>query len=470
MGGGSALSHRPDRHAPAQVLPADDVPVPVGRPAHRPLVHQDTDRCDRAIPSHARRERVPADRLRCLRTAGRERRDQEPRQPARLDDAEHREDAPAAAEHGRDVRLGCRGHHRRPRLLPLEPVAVPAVPGSRPRRAADVPGGLVPERRHPCPRAGRGNRPPLLALRRSRREARPRAMVPEDHRLRRRAAGLLAHRLARAGPARPDELDRAQRGRRGGVHDRPRRPPAGRRRAARLHDPARHALRRNVHGPRARASARREADGARAEAGRGGICRRGAPPNRDRAAVNGSRQDRRPDRRGRDQPGQRRAHPDLRRRLRPGDLRHGRDHGRARSRRARLRVRPDVRAAHPPGRRASRGSRRCVRRRRCRGRRDVGGLRRAHGRRDPRQLRQVQRLPGARRRTGDRPLAGGSRSRQGDRDVPVARLADQPPALLGHADPGHLLRPPTGSSPCPWTSCRCCCPTTSTTRARGSTR
>ena len=40
-----------------------------------------------------------------------------------------------------------------------------------------------------------------------------------------------------------------------------------------------------------------------------------------------------------DQPGQRRAHPDLHRRLRAGRLRHRRDHGRARPRRARLRVR-----------------------------------------------------------------------------------------------------------------------------------
>ena len=44
-------------------------------------------------------------------------------------------------------------------------------------------------------------------------------------------------------------------------------------------------------------------------------------------------------RRRRDQPGQRRADPDLHRRLRPGRLRDRRDHGRPRPRRARLRVR-----------------------------------------------------------------------------------------------------------------------------------
>ena len=91
-----------------QVLPADDVPVPVGRPAHRPLVHRHADRRDRPLPADARRERVPADRLRCVRAAGRERRDQERRQPARLDDAQHREHAPPVPDDGRDVRLGRR--------------------------------------------------------------------------------------------------------------------------------------------------------------------------------------------------------------------------------------------------------------------------------------------------------------------------------------------------------------------------
>ena len=47
----------------------------------------------------------------------------------------------------------------------------------------------------------------------------------------------------------------------------------------------------------------------------------------------------------RDEPGQRRADPDLGRRLRADGVRHRRDHGRAGPRRARLRVRRDVRAA-----------------------------------------------------------------------------------------------------------------------------
>ena len=59
----------------------------------------------------------------------------------------------------------------------------------------------------------------------------------------------------------------------------------------------------------------------------------------------------------RDQPGQRPADPDLDRRLRADGLRHRRDHGRARPRRARLRVRQDVRPADRPRRRAAASTR-----------------------------------------------------------------------------------------------------------------
>ena len=51
--------------------------------------------------------------------------------------------------------------------------------------SGDVTRRLVPQRRDAGPRAGRGTRSPLLALRRPRRETRPRAVVPADDRLRR---------------------------------------------------------------------------------------------------------------------------------------------------------------------------------------------------------------------------------------------------------------------------------------------
>ena len=80
------------------------------------------------------------------------------------------------------------------------------------------------------------------------------------------------------------------------------------------------------------------------EAARGAIARlRGAGP--PRAPVRAGREGRRLHRPLRRQPVQRRAGPDLGRQLRADGLRHGRDHGRARARPARLRVRAEVRAA-----------------------------------------------------------------------------------------------------------------------------
>ena len=60
-------------------------------------------------------------------------------------------------------------------------------------------------------------------------------------------------------------------------------------------------------------------------------------------------QDRRPAGPHGHQPGQRRADPDVRRRLRPDGVRHRRGDGRARARPARLRLRHSVRAADPAG-------------------------------------------------------------------------------------------------------------------------
>ena len=131
------------------------------------------------------------------------------------------------------------------------------------------------------------------------------------------------------------------------------------------------------------------------------------------------------------QPGQRRADPHLHRGLRAGRLRHGRDHGRARPRRARLRVRHEVRPADPagrgrPGRRGGRADGRCLRRPR------LG--------RAARQQRPLRRAERGRGRQGDRRRPGPDRTRRAQGHVSTARLAVQPPALLGHAHPGRLLR------------------------------
>ena len=146
------------RHHQAQVLPPDDVRLPVGQPPHRALVRQDPDGRPGTFSSHARRERLHADRLRRVRAAGRKRRDQEQRQPPRMDTEEHRQDAPAAPVDGRLVRLERRGRHLRARVLPLEPVAVPEVPGSGSGLSHQLTRGLVPQRRDAGARAGRGRR------------------------------------------------------------------------------------------------------------------------------------------------------------------------------------------------------------------------------------------------------------------------------------------------------------------------
>ena len=137
-------------------------------------------------------------------------------------------------------------------------------------------------------------------------------------------------------------------------------------------------------------------------------------------------------RRLRHQPGQRRAHPDLDRRLRAGGLRHRRHHGRARPRRARLRVRAAVRPADPPRRRGPDDA-------------DDAPLPRRTSSQEPRRARwstaaASTACPAAEGFAAHRRRPRGARRGLGRGHLPPARLADLPPALLGHADPDHLLR------------------------------
>ena len=198
-----------------------------------------------------------------------------------------------------------------------------------------------------------------------------------------------------------------------------------------------------------------------ADRGRG-LCRQGPVGHRDRAAVDRSREDRRLSRRGRDQPGQRRAGPDLDRRLRAGRLRHRRDHGRARPRRARLRVRDAVRAADPAGHRAGRDARRRAARRRLRRphagraarRRPVGSAGMPAPRGDARHRRT-----GWPRTAGRRP-----RSRTGCATGYSAASA------TGGRRSRSSTASATGSCRSRTRTCRSGCPTRSTTAAEARTR
>ncbi len=229
------------------------------------------------------------------------------------------------------------------------------------------------------------------------------------------------------------------------------------RRPRRVHHPARHAVRRDLHGRRTRAPARRGADHRclagghpagvdrrRGVAGRGRHrVRRGDPqPLRPRPPDRGQGQDGRLHRLLRHQPGERRADPRVRRRLRPHGLRHRGDHGRAIGRPARLRVRPRLRPAHRRDRRPSGGV--------VRGARppdrgtDVGVALRLQRRRAGGAVGQRRRLPrrdgGGRGQGHHHGLAGGEGARRGHRPVQAARLAVQPPALLGRAVPDRVRR------------------------------
>ena len=248
-----------------QVLPADDVPVSVGRPAHRPLVHRHADRRARPLPPDARLQRVLPDRLRCLRAAGRERRDQErraTRAPGRC-----RTSRTCAASSGRWARRST----GTPRSSPPTPTTTAgtsgcscgswrrASPTARSRRSTGAPTtGRSPASRSRAPTATAG-----AAARWSRSATSSSGTCGHD--------SYADELLDFTGIDWPEPIRIQQTnwiGRSEGAEivfeTAPVRPPRRRRRAARLHDPARHAVRRDVHGPRARAPARRDADRARA--------------------------------------------------------------------------------------------------------------------------------------------------------------------------------------------------------------
>ena len=121
------------------------------------------------------------------------------------------------------------------------------------------------------------------------------------------------------------------------------------------------------------------------------------------------------------QPGQRRADPDVRRRLRAHGVRDRRDHGRARPRRARLRLCDQVRPRDPPGDRAAAGRGELpVHRRRAASSTPTRASTACTTARRWRQI--VDWLD----RAGQGPPLG---------QLPAARLAAVAPALLGLPDP-----------------------------------
>ena len=153
--------------------------------------------------------------------------------------------------------------------------------------------------------------------------------------------------------------------------------------------------------------------------------------------------------------------PDLRRRLRAHGLRHRRDHGGARARPARLRVRPAsstcpiVGVVQPPdgwlrdrGLDADTPARRVAR----------GVRRRRRGHELVERRRVARRAADARGEAADRRVARGERARRRRGHLQAARLAVQPPALLGRAVPDRLRRRRATPSRCRSRCCRSSCP------------
>src|SRR3954452_11339268 len=130
----------------------------------------------------------------------------------------------------------------------------------------------------------------------------------------------------------------------------------------RLHDPPRHAVRRDVLCGRRRRRAGRGDLRARGAGRVRGLPRDGAARVRDRPAGHRPREDRRLPGPLRRQPGQRRADAGLGLGLRPGGVRPRRDHGRPGARPARPGLRPQVRPARTRRRPDRRGRPRRVRR------------------------------------------------------------------------------------------------------------
>ena len=157
---------------------------------------------------------------------------------------------------------------------------------------------------------------------------------------------------------------------------------------------------------------------------------------------------------------ERRAHPDVRRRLRPRRLRHRRDHGRPRARRARLRLRADLRSAGP---------------------------RRSSGRRTPRpeadaayvehtegevlvELGRPRRRAGGGGRPPDRRAPRRRRARPLRGQLPHPRLGLLASALLGLPDPDRLLRHVRRRAAARRPAPRRCCPRWRTTARRAGRR
>ena len=169
------------RVAPEILLPVH-VPVPERAPAHGARAQLHDRRRDHALHAHAGPQRAAADGLGRVRPARRKCGDGERRAAGEVDLRQHRAHEAATAVARLRPRLAARGHDLQARLLPLEPVAVPAHAREGHRVSQDAArelGSCRPDRA----RERAGHRRPRLAHRCARREARDPDVLPRDHRV-----------------------------------------------------------------------------------------------------------------------------------------------------------------------------------------------------------------------------------------------------------------------------------------------
>ena len=431
------------RTTPAPLLHARDAAVPVGHAAHgaRPQLHARRRR--HALPPPQRLHRAAPDGLRLVRAAGRERRDQRGRPPARDHRAEHRVDPqPDASGMGWAIDWDREVVGARADALPLDAVAVPEAVRARPRLSQGGAGELVPERPDRArERARASTAAASAAARRSRRgtwssgssrspptptscsTSCDRRSTGPSARRRSSATGSAAPRAPRSSSASTSSTSTSRSSRRG-----PTRCSARRSSSLAPEHPLVEQL----------VEARDRRRGARLRPHRRRASRpRSARPREKTGVFTG---------RHATNPVERRADPDLGRRLRADGLRHRRDHGRARARRARPRVR--------------------ARRSTCRivaGESTTDG----DGWSTPASSTGCRAREAKRR---DRRLARRDGARQAGDQLPPARLELLAPALLGLPDPDRLLRRLRRRAGARATSCRCCCPRSRTTARRASRR
>ena len=346
---------RPRRRGSRELLRARDAPLPQRRAPHRAPQVLRGRRRDRALPPPARPPRAAPDGLRRVRAARREPRDQDGRAPAHLDRRVDRL-LPAPVPRVGDLdRLVARARDARAALLPLDAVDLPraAARGARLPQARPRSSGARTTRR--CSPTSRSTR--TAAASAAARSWRCASSSSGSSASPTTPSGCSATSTTIDWPEHVKTMQRNWIGRSEGAEVTFRCEELG------IDYPVFTTRPDTLFGATFFVMAPEHPDVLRLAAGTPNeqavrdYVNHALTETSEERGNRGAPEDRRAARAHRDQPGQRRADPDVRRRLRADGVRHRRDHGGARPRRARLRVRAGIRPADPARDRARRPAR-----------------------------------------------------------------------------------------------------------------